>query len=78
MKWSVQVLAGTSHSVDSLLELHRDVLISLEPSFTSCLDDKLKQQGIEPLKLLGDAKQATSRYATNFKTAIQSSKSNFG
>ncbi|PSN54981.1 Conserved oligomeric Golgi complex subunit 7 [Blattella germanica] len=70
VKWCSQVFL-TVQAVSTLVDLHADVLVSLDPSFNVCIDAALKQQS-DQLTFLMEMKQITRHFAVNLQVAVES------
>lgn len=67
-KWFNQVFPNNSAS-DILMDIYVDVLTSLDPSISECIDAALKQLS-EKLVFLHEVKQITKQFATNLINVI--------
>uniref|UniRef100_A0A1B6D7Y9 Conserved oligomeric Golgi complex subunit 7 n=1 Tax=Clastoptera arizonana TaxID=38151 RepID=A0A1B6D7Y9_9HEMI len=67
VKWC-QLVVG---SVDTLIEVYADVLVSLDPSFNTCIDAALKQHD-QPLFFLMELKEVTKSFESNLQPVVHS------
>lgn len=68
VKWCGHVFTSPS-SMHTLVTLYADVLTSIEPSPSLCMDAALKQQ-IDQLNFLMELKQITKHFAGNLQVAV--------
>ncbi|XP_066586605.1 conserved oligomeric Golgi complex subunit 7 [Prorops nasuta] len=70
VKWCHQVFSTTT--VDILVEVYADLLRSLDPGISECIETALKQQpSATKLSLLLKLKQITNHFAVNLNGAIE-------
>jgi conserved oligomeric Golgi complex subunit 7 len=68
VKWSGLVF-GSNCALATLLETQADMLASLEPSLSECIDAALKQTS-EPLDFMTELKGVTQQFARSLDNAL--------
>jgi hypothetical protein len=61
----------SASAANTLIDLYADILTSLDPSFSVCIDAALKQQS-DQLTFLMELRQITKHFAVNLQAAVNS------